>query len=432
MKKILFLLALLPTFCVSQSVKGNFSPAEEFTYAFLYKANPNGADYIGRAKLDSLGHFEIPIDTSMTPGIYKIVYAIPPEENNFDFIYNGKEDVVVNFDLENGVDFKASMENKLWTSYQKSMDVINQTISNYYKKGGDDKDGFVDIIKTLEDAQRQYEEASKGTLAATFISSNTPYLPKGYEDISTYSQNLKAHYLKPIDFNNELLQSSTFIQDRIITYVFGFNPSDDIETYKKHIDDVAIAIKDTDNNNKAQLLYMLWNNFANIGNETIANYITDEHLLSLVQDSTPEMAQSLIAYKNTSTGQKAPDFKITYNLKTQNLSELNETDHYLLIFWSSTCGHCLKELPEIKTLIANKPNLKVIAYGIEDDKTNWEKEIKSFPDFIHVIGLDKWNNTTVKAYGVSATPTYFILDKDKTIISKPYELKDLKEVLDKL
>ena len=432
MKKILFLLVLLPMLCFSQSVKGNFSPAEEFTYAFLYKANPNGADYVGRAKLDSLGHFEIPIDTSMAPGIYKIVYAIPPEENNFDFIYNGKEDVVVNFDIENGVDFKASMENKLWSSYQKSMDVINQTISNYYKKGGDDKAGFADIIKTLDDAQRQYEEASKGTLAATFISSNTPYLPKGYEDISTYSQNLKAHYLKPVDFNNTLLQSSTFIQDRIITYVFGFNPSDDTETYKKHIDDVAVAIGDIDTTFKVQLFYMLWNNFVNTDNETIANYITDTYLFALAKDTAPEMAQSILAFKNTSTGQKAPDFEITNHPTAQKLSELSGADHYILIFWSSTCGHCLKELPEVKTLVANKANIKVIAYGIEEEKANWEKEIRNYPDFIHTIGLDKWNNPNVKAYGISGTPTYFILDKDKTIISKPYELKDLKEALDKL
>ena len=119
-------------------------------------------------------------------------------------------------------------------------------------------------------------------------------------------------------------------------------------------------------------------------------------------------------------------------LTAQKLSELSGADHYILIFWSSTCGHCLKELPEVKTLVANKANIKVIAYGIEEEKANWEKEIRNYPDFIHTIGLDKWNNPNVKAYGISGTPTYFILDKDKTIISKPYELKDLKEALDKL
>jgi len=97
MKKIIFILFILPFIGFSQSVKGNFSPADEFTYAFLYEATPQGANYINRGKLDGEGNFVIPIDSTVAPGIYKIVYAVPPEENNFDFIYDGKETVAFNF-----------------------------------------------------------------------------------------------------------------------------------------------------------------------------------------------------------------------------------------------------------------------------------------------------------------------------------------------
>ncbi|MEM9679172.1 MAG: TlpA disulfide reductase family protein [Bacteroidota bacterium] len=432
MKKLILTLVCLPFLGFGQqSLKGTFAPADEFTYAFLYKANPDGADYVNRAQLDSLGHFEMALDSSLVPGMYKIVYAIPPEDNNFDFIYNGKEDVAFDFNLDSGVTFTTSHENKLWDSYRKSMDMVNQTISNYFRKESTDKTAFKDIFKTLKDTQTAYEDSAEGTMAKTFITSNKPYIPEDYEDISLYSEHLKANYLKPVDFNNTLLQSSTFIEDRIMAYVFGFVASPlDNEAYIKQVDGVSKAIASCSSAKKIQLMSMLWQNFANTENETLANYIADTYLIQLAEkEKDAELVQALNAYKNTSLGKKAPDFKIS---DSKLLSELDDAEHYILVFWSSTCGHCIKELPEVKSLVSNTPTIKVIAYGIEEDSYNWKKQIEQYPNFIHVLGLDKWNNPLIKGYGITATPTYFILNKDKTIIAKPYDLKALKAALEKL
>jgi hypothetical protein len=89
----------------------------------------------------------------------------------------------------------------------------------------------------------------------------------------------------------------------------------------------------------------------------------------------------------------------------------------------------LEELPKVKAIIPE--NTKVIAIGIEDSAENWQKEIKNYPNFIHVLGLEKWDNKIVKAYNINATPSYILLDMDKTILSKPYDLEALKEVIQK-
>ena len=44
--------------------------------------------------------------------MYRIVYAAPQEDYNFDIIYNGKEDVEFTFNSETGVHFLKSSENK--------------------------------------------------------------------------------------------------------------------------------------------------------------------------------------------------------------------------------------------------------------------------------------------------------------------------------
>lgn len=430
MKKNLIILFVIPLISFAQSVKGTFSPPEDFSYAFLYQATPESANYINRGKLDADGNFEIQLDSTVKPGIYKIVYAVPPEENNFDFIYDGKETVAFNFSNENGVHFTESEENKLWNSYLKSMDMVNQTISNYFAKENSDKKGFNAIFKTLKDTQTGYEELAKGKLVSSFIRANKPYIPAEYEDISTYSNNLKQQYLSQVDFSDYLLQSSSFLVDRVTAYVLNMveNPSNDI--YKEHIDDVAAAINSNDLIIKTSLLEMLWKHFSDQKNHEVANYITTNYLLELAKATDNNvLLDMVIAFKNTSIGSKAPNFDITSNGQNTNLHQLEGAEHYLLIFWSSTCGHCLNELPKVKKMIADKPNVKVVAFGLENDTDGWEKEIKNYPDFIHQIGLDKWDNPVVKTYGVSATPMYFLLSASKIIMAKPYELEDLEVLL---
>ena len=430
MKKLLILLLVLPLLLQAQSVKGSFSPAEDFSYAFLYHATPESANYVNRGELDSDGNFEIQLDSTLTPGIYKIVYAIPPEENNFDFIYDGKETIAFNFSYEKGVEFKVSEENKLWNSYLKSIEMVNQTISNYYSKENNDKKGFTAIFKTLKDTQTAYEELAKDKLVFKFIKANRPYIPTQYEDISTYSKNLKQHYLRDVDFSDYLLQSSSYLIDRVTAYVFNMVADPSEATYKQHIDDVASAITDNDLSIKSSMLEMLWQQFVALKNNTIANYITDNYLLELAKSTNNKVLEDMvISFKNTSIGSKAPNFEITLNGKKTSLHQLESAENYLLVFWSSGCSHCLSELPEVKKLVKNKPNLKVVAFGLEDDDKNWTKEIKNYPDFIHQIGLKKWDNPIVKTYGISATPMYFILDASKVITAKPYGFEELEVLL---
>jgi len=270
-------------------------------------------------------------------------------------------------------------------------------------------------------------------LVSAFITANRPHIPVAYEDLSDYSKNLKRQYLSSIDFSNYLLQSSSFLVDRVTAYVFNMveNPSND--TYKKLVDEVAAAINNDDLIIKTSLLEILWQRFVSIDNHDLANYITEKYLLELANaTSNKVLAETIISYKNTSVGTKAPDFDILLDENNTSLHQLEGSEHYLVIFWSSSCGHCITELPKVKKLVAEKPNVKVIAFGLEEDKIQWTEHIKNYPDFTHVIGLGKWENPIVKTYGVAATPMYFLLSESKIIMAKPYEYEDLEVVLKEL
>jgi len=432
MKNVFYCILFLPLALTAQhKISGMFAPAKEFTYAFLYHSTPKGISYIDRSKVESDGSFSIALDSTASSGVYKIVYGLPPEENNFDFIYDGKEDIALNFDLDKGLEFTESNENKLWSSYTKSMELVNKAISNYYSKESSDKNAFKDIFKTLKETQDAYENASKGTLALTFIQANRPYIPKNYENISTYSKNLKQTFLQQVDFENPLLQSSDFLTDRVMAYVFGMSSYNN-EGYKRDIDHLANLMTNTNPTVKVSLLHMIWKRFVDSNNETMANYVSDNYLLDLANEAGyTQLVELLTAFKNNSIGNKAQNFDIPNykNGKPTTLYDLNDANRYLIIFWSSTCSHCADELPKVKDIIPN--DTKVIAIGIEDDAENWQKAIENYPDFIHVLGLKKWDNYIVKAYNINATPSFIVIDKNKTIIAKPYDLEALKETLKK-
>jgi len=441
MIKKFLLLVFLPSIMLAQhSIKGTFSPAKDYEWAILYKVTPTTSVYIQNASLDKEGKFEFKLDSTHTDGIYRIVYALPQEEFNFDVIYNGKEDVDLTFHKTDGVGYKESKENQLFNSYMTSMDLVNKTINNYYLKGDDDNSAFKSIFKALKDTQDNFEKASKGTIAGNFIRANAPYIPTEVEDIKTYSKNLKKNYFKGTDFTNTYLQSSNFLIERVLSYVFGMNSNpEDAKSLNKSIDIVASKMKPSDTQLQKTLLQILWQQLVDYELESSANYLTDTYLLNLTKKAKDTELEALLKiHKNTSVGATAQDFSwkedVKGKKKTVSLSSLDDSQYYAIVFWSSTCSHCLKELPELKKYLATQAEgkLKVIAIGLEEEPYRWNNETTYYPSFTHVYGEGKWDNPIGDAYGITATPTYFVLDKEKKIINKPYEFTDLKKFVNTL
>ena len=145
-----------------------------------------------------------------------------------------------------------------------------------------------------------------------------------------------------------------------------------------------------------------------------------------------ELVDALTLFKNISIGSKAPDFSLRIEkdkkIISKKLSELNGFENYVIVFWSTSCSHCSDEIPQIQKFIkSNKKNkIKVIAVALEDDARVWKEKTKYFPEFIHVLGLGKWENKIGDAYGVTETPTYFVLNREKQIVDKPEDFDALR------
>jgi thiol-disulfide isomerase/thioredoxin len=426
---------MIPSLIISQNtLKANFTPEEDFTWGILYKNSPTGKKYVAQSKFVE-GNLVFELNEKATKGIYKLVYAVPQNEYNFDLIYNGKEDVELTFSLNNGATFIKSSENILLFSYLNELTFLGKLLEVEYKKDKINRKAITTIFDRQRELQIIYEEKSNDMLVKHFIKANKPYIPIKYESISNYLKNQTSNYFENIDFSDEILQSSSLLLDKSLAYISSVVNKGFIKqkNYNYNIDKVVAKTKITNPDFQKVFLAKMWEKFVSYNQIKSANYLAEKYLIPLAnQQNDKNLALKLNQFKNLSIGNSAPDF-ILDESSQKKLSALDVAENYILVFWSSGCSHCLKELPQLHSLSdkLNSTKYKVVAVGLEENYTNWSNEVKKFPNFINAIKLQKWNNKVVKDHALTSTPTYFVLDQDKKFKFKPEGLKDLKTYLNK-
>jgi len=435
MKLYLYLLVFLVAFpCYSQNtIRGSFSPAADYTWLIAYKLQADGQNYIEDTRI-SKGKFSLKLPKDSPSGTYRLVYAVPQDEFYFDIIYNGKEDISLDFNTQSGLSFRDSRENIIFQRYFRDIRLIEQEIQAFYVSESKDKKHFAELTQQLSQTQQEYENASEGLLVNLFIRSNAPYIPSGYESLEAFVSHRKHSYFKALELDNPELQASGFLTDKLINFVFTALPlkhMDSTETQHYMIENAALLadhLKAVRSNYKLHLFYTLWSDTVANGFQIVSDYLYNQHLKALASEMQQnEIINQIETHNRLRIGAIAPEIEWISGKDFYKLSSLPENDKYLLVFWSSSCSHCLNELPKLHEALLPNTGFTVIAVGLEDDDINWKKEAAKLSHFKHALALGKWESEYANLYAILQTPTYFILDNDKKIIAKP---EDYEEVLE--
>ena len=437
MKKITLVLALLMAIYgnAQESISGTLMPAENFTWLLVYKLEPGRQDYVADTRIID-GKFSFELPENSTPGTYRLVYAVPQDEFYFDVIYNGKENITLDFTIENGASFSGSKENKIFNAYFMDLNRHEEKIKEFYNSGNTDPVQFRELVRQLQQTQKNYETSSTGLLAHQFIKSNAPYIPKGYETVEQYINNKKEAYFKKLDIADKKLQASGFLTDKLVNYVFTalpIQPLDQEQTEQEIIGNVqtlAGLLDVVSSEFKLHLFHSLWRQASTREFNGTSDYIYITYLKSLASAANnQEIIQKIEVYNRLRRGALAPDILWKTGDDLKKLSTLDPAQNYLLVFWSSTCSHCLSELPKLHSDLIEAQNTKVVAVGLEDDDVNWKKEAAKLPQFEHAISLGKWESEYADLYAIQQTPTYYILDKDKRILVQSKEYQEVLSLL---
>ena len=446
MSKILFFFAVITcSFVQAQfSIQGTIDPDHDYSWILLYQMQNGDQTYVANADVVD-GQFTFEIEKDQPAGVYRAYYQI---ENSLyvEFIYN-KEAVEFSFDPNNPVktiSFSESEENIVYQDYYNAIKQKQHKIDSiqvlYFRATEKDQEvalrkEYKKFLSELNKAQDAYEKNSSALMANHFIRASAQYnADTPHKDPKDYLNAIKAHFFDAMSLSDSVLIHSTFINDRLNDYVFYLNQGDD------HLSQNALqqnAIKNAVNWIGASTEIL-----SNFQEELLETYLLQENvdMINFVIDNfyrnlpaayqNEELLRRLTASLKTAIGVTAPDFGWKVKETDFNLHSLTGTDYYIVLFFSSNCPHCQMEIPKFYTFIRGIENIKVVAVGLEDEKESWEAMTNEYTEFINILDLDKWSSQKVKDYGITAIPTYFVLDSDKKILAKPEDFDELKSMFE--
>ncbi|HIK63100.1 MAG TPA: DUF5106 domain-containing protein, partial [Flavobacteriales bacterium] len=121
-----------------------------------------------------------------------------------------------------------------------------------------------------------------------------------------------------------------------------------------------------------------------------------------------------------------------------------QAKYTLLFFYDPDCGHCKKETPKVKavcdSLVDAGIDIKVFAVNTEFEIDKWKEFIKKFNigNWINVgdIQFDKEGNPVATSnwreqYDIHSTPVIYLLNKDKEIIAKRINDKQIVKIIER-
>lgn len=151
-----------------------------------------------------------------------------------------------------------------------------------------------------------------------------------------------------------------------------------------------------------------------------------------------DLAAQLESYRAMKKGNTAPDIVFTGDVVAPNsegstiqkLSDI-QTPYTVVVFGANWCPQCPGELSYMATVYDKWKNqgVEVLFVSLDTDETTFQKFAGKFP-FISTCDYLKWESKAVKDYYVFATPTLFLLNREREILLRPNSAKHMDSWVD--
>lgn len=451
-----FLLTALHSFAQdSIVVKGQFIGNTKYAKVLMKKFDIGNFPVGGAAIKEE--RFALTLPPDIPPGVYRFQYAIGEGEKYLDLIINGKEKVI-EFALEANNEmalpvFLSSNENKLWYAYlaQNSsqldrISMLNQFINAYPNANADivkaaEKEW--ELEKTLYFIQLEgFKSAMKGTWAYEMVANRPYFFTNPKEDPRIQDFEKREHFWDGFNASNPQLLNTPLYTEHILNYVrywmnpnMNFSAEEKTNGFKRAVD--VIIRKFAGNEQTQAFAYKyLTLGFKEIGEEEVLQYLDENYKNLAVQCfdefEKNEFEKRMEGYAAMKIGNKAPDFELKVpiangsgNSKGGSLYKV-KTEKTVIVFWSSSCPHCMEEMPKFNEWAANQKNLQVIAVSLDTDMELHTQSIQQYSNMLHSCDYKGWDTEAATKYFIAATPTFILLDKDKNILGKYSKWESLK------
>lgn len=305
------------------------------------------------------------------------------------------------------------------------------------KLNGSIKILLVCLIITIIGCTNREKRTNSTQLPKAIILPEIPPMIIGENDRLNY---LIQHYWDSMDFSDTTyIHHPDITLQAIVNYIDLLNTCQDRDKNKAFVSKLFSKLENDSTGKMIRYFTDYFTKYLHEPNSPTRN--EDTYILvaqeiiksshSEINEADKERARFNIemAMKNQ-VGSKATDF--TYTTLSGAESSLYKFKglYTMLFFYDPECANC-KEYEKIlatnpligKSLRNNK--LEVLAICIDDNLEEWKLNAKDLPSEWTIAYDTKQTINNKKLYNIEATPTIYLLDKDKTVILKDPPLSKL-------
>lgn len=415
---------------------------------------------VDTARRDEQGRFVFKSDTNALPkGIYLVVMA--PDNDYFQMVIGNDSDQIFQLETQrdnlSDVKVTSSQENELFFNYLNYLDKqgkasapAREAIKDTTLTEGDRAPLVAELeeinAKVMTYQDNEVKEHPQSFVAAV-INANKPNNPPPFDEVSDEDERrnaqlewLREHYFDPIDLGDERLLRTPFLFSRINYYVDRL--------FIQHPDSISQAIDFVlaKMDPKSEMFKYYVVHFTNkaaksdiVGMDGVYVHMIDNYYRNgLAYWSDPEQLATMIenADKNRPLliGKAAPNLEMTRRDGSPvNLYDL-DARYTVLYFWQFACPSCKKSTPHMKEFYAKWKSKGVEVFAV----CTKQRELPKCWEYIDENEIGEWLHATDKYqrfardYNVISTPSIFVLDENKKIVSKRIGAQQLDGLLTNL
>lgn len=399
----------------------------------------------------------------LLPGGIYILYL--PNGKFFDVLIDKEQQ----FSLESDtVDFyktlkiKGANEPKLFLDLQLFMEekgILASQIRDQISKSENDPVQLESLNNRLESINKQVkqfwddiETKYHGLFVASFVKAFQEItlpefdLPEGTHNPDSVLHFQRAWYLKDHYFDNMDLTDARLIRTPFFHSKLERYYNQILIPIADSVTNQSIRLIERSRPNKEMFRYLVQFIFNHLNNSQIMGMdaamvaIADKYYLSgeahwANEEFLTNLRKRVEEIRPTLLG------KVGHDLKMEGLHgeffRLHEVNALItvLVFYEPDCGHCKKEIPELYHKVfepyRNKGVQFFAVYNLHD-RQKWEDFINEHSMFGWINVYDPYHQTRFRSYyDIKSTPMIFVLDRNKRIIAKRIDVKQLPSFIDR-
>ena len=433
------MLFLTPLSVFSQTVSGTFFNLPQ------QKVYLNAYTGLYMEVLDSVmmsNDKRVDFNTQLTKGMYQIEteYGF-----SFDFLYENEDVKFVLKDVNKleEIEFINSPLNTDWYRYLyckekivNSLDLLKPVLRSYDKKSEFYLNAKNEYQKLQDSLWRFTDVLLKNNNYASNLIRVDRFAPLNLDyDFKEQRNDMIANFFNEVDFNDLSLIPTNVMTTKIIDFLSiqqlpGQNHDQQIMSIILGIDNVLC--RSTVNFEMYEFVFQyLIEGFNELGYEDVVDYMTRipySENLECDEDQYNELLYIVEFNSRVKIGSQAK------NISGQTIFDEEfdmydiDSEYTIVYFWSYTCDHCRENIKQLKTFLEDNPDFSMVAVSVKGDLKKIKSYVKKYKvnSYFYHDGLG-WDSPHVNDYVVTSTPSFFVLDKDKNIVYKPFDFEELVE-----